>query len=353
METTNIHLSYGTAITQPNTQLTKINIHQLINIIQNDNTLKNKTQQLRSLHSTDPKTYNIEKKQLPYIVGGIFSPPIRKLDNFGYIRYFILDIDHLSNINKSPEELKQTLKNDNRIILMFTSPSANGLKIIMLLQEKCSNHHLFSSFYKNFATQFSKQYQLYQVIDPRTSDATRACFLCHDPQPFINLHNIQTINFNDYISSNTPDILNTTTHTPSQQTTNNPDIPSPFLTPPNEKPELDDTILQNIKQILSEKQTKNIPQNQTKAYITQKLAELKPLIPPYLQQFNISHFNIREISYALQISCYIGNHLAEINLFHGKKGFNIVRSTKSGTNPEATETLYNIIQNLLIEQQIN
>ncbi len=236
---------------------------------------------------------------------------------------------------------------------MFTSPSANGLKIIMLLHEKCSNHHLFSSFYKNFATQFSKQYQLYQVIDPRTSDATRACFLCHDPQPFINLHNIQTINFNDYISSNTPDILNTTTHTPSQQTTNNPDIPSPFLTPPNEKPELDDTILQNIKQILSEKQTKNIPQNQTKAYITQKLAELKPLIPPYLQQFNISHFNIREISYALQISCYIGNHLAEINLFHGKKGFNIVRSTKSGTNPEATETLYNIIQNLLIEQQIN
>lgn len=371
IELNEIHLSYGEKLIQPNDPLSKINIFQLMPLIKDNHPIKNKTQQLRLLYTTDPKSYNQEKKYLPYISGGIFHPPYRKLENFGYLRYFILDLDHLSNINKTPEEIKEMIRQDNRIIFAFTSPSSDGLKIIFLLENKCSNHHLYSTFYKNFATEFSKQYNLYQIVDPRTSDATRVCFICHDPSPLFNSdpNHIETIKIENYLhlthhiftpdkTTNKKEDNNTPPQTNLQHSSTDPHpsesikettTQSPF-TKISDKPALDNEIMQFINQMLGEKKQKSPPAQETKAYITKKLAMIKPYIPNYLQQFKIQNITIKEISYALQISALIGNLKAEVNMFHGKKGFNIVLSTKTGTDFNANQTLKNVLENFLDER---
>ena len=69
IELNEIHLSYGEKLIQPNDPLSKINIFQLMPLIKDNHPIKNKTQQLRLLYTTDPKSYNQEKKYLPYISG--------------------------------------------------------------------------------------------------------------------------------------------------------------------------------------------------------------------------------------------------------------------------------------------
>lgn len=50
--------------------------------------------QLRIIRDLDKKQYSLLKRQLPYVVCGMFNPPYRKTENFAYTEYFIVDIDH-------------------------------------------------------------------------------------------------------------------------------------------------------------------------------------------------------------------------------------------------------------------
>ena len=51
---------------------------------------------------------------------------------------------------------------------------------------KVEYQRLYSLFYKKFVKSFSEQYDLQQVVDAKTSDVSRACFLSHDKDAFYN-----------------------------------------------------------------------------------------------------------------------------------------------------------------------
>jgi len=90
-----------------------------------------------------------------------------------------VDFDHL----KSVEMLFESLLNDEYFDtqLLFRSPSGDGLKWIIPIDVTQATHGNFFAAVANYIL------QTYGVeVDKSGRDISRACFLPHDPQAFIN-----------------------------------------------------------------------------------------------------------------------------------------------------------------------
>jgi len=120
------------------------------------------------------------KCKLDYVtVGGVFG--IRKHGELLEISgYASIDIDHIGNIH----ELKDKLKQDEYITMLFISPSGNGLKAIIKVPE---DKYDYSSHVEQFYYYLHKQYNIpLQKLDKATKDITRACFVSYDADAYFN-----------------------------------------------------------------------------------------------------------------------------------------------------------------------
>ena len=90
-----------------------------------------------------------------------------------------LDFDHLQSVEKLRFQLLQDDYFDTQ--LLFVSPSGNGLKWVVAVDTTETMHSDFFTAVANYIL------QTYGVsIDKSGKDISRACFLPHDPQAFIN-----------------------------------------------------------------------------------------------------------------------------------------------------------------------
>ncbi len=90
-----------------------------------------------------------------------------------------IDFDHVPDVNK----LKKQLLNDEYFTteLMFVSPSGDGLKWIIPVDLYLVRHQ---SYFSAVAAYIRKFYGL--EVDKSGRDISRACFLPHDPEVYIN-----------------------------------------------------------------------------------------------------------------------------------------------------------------------
>jgi hypothetical protein len=90
-----------------------------------------------------------------------------------------LDFDHLTNI----AEIKQLLLKDGyfETELLFISPSGDGLKWVISIDTNRAPHRDYFMAVSNY---LEKIYSL--KPDPSGKDISRACFLPHDPEVYIN-----------------------------------------------------------------------------------------------------------------------------------------------------------------------
>ncbi|MGE5447007.1 MAG: BT4734/BF3469 family protein, partial [Bacteroidales bacterium] len=90
-----------------------------------------------------------------------------------------LDFDHVPNLL----ELKSTLLNDGffETQLMFVSPSGDGLKWIVAID---INKYTHLDWFNSIAKYINMKYNL--EVDKSGKDISRACFLPHDPDVYIN-----------------------------------------------------------------------------------------------------------------------------------------------------------------------
>lgn len=333
-------LQLGTKITQPGDPLQKITVEQLYQMVHKPKMESaDFIQQLRTLAAIDERQYRELKKQLPYFVCGIFQPPIRRKENFALIRYFILDLDHLSSAGLDPALLREQLLLDLRVALCFTSPGGDGLKVMFRLEEDCRDAAMFSAFYKVFARQFGEQYSLLSSIDLQTHDVTRACFLSADPEAFFNpipdpvsmADYLKNLNFDDAVA----DIRE------AEQILRTQAIQRP---PTSESPSLDQDILQRIKQRLNPNarvRTGRPP------HVPPALDEALPIIRERLTEWEMEIRSADPIQYGRKVHVYAGRHFAEINIFYGSRGFSVVKTTKTGSNPELADLAARAIQEIL------
>jgi hypothetical protein len=299
--------------------------------------LKEKIEQLHKVRSIDEKQYHRLKTQLPYFTCGIFHPSFRRTENFVFIESFVIDIDHLSVKEITSEGLKARLKIDPRIMMMFVSPGGDGLKVIFILQDKITDPVKYRMFYKLFARHFSDTYDLEQVIDQKTCDVTRATFLSYDPDQYFNpdcepVDHGRYIDFESAMSLEAAqDMIKEIDKEAKQK--------EKSLEPQTSNP-LTSEILSEIKQKLNP----NIRTRQEqKIYVPEKLNILEPRIREKSAEYGIEVISVRPINWGKQITFGINELRGELNVFYGRKGYSVVKTSKSGCSEDLTEVAYKIV----------
>ncbi len=118
------------------------------------------------------------KKKLPCITTSATFYNGHDLKNFNQLSNLIsIDIDNL----KEPEALKISLKNDKYVFSCFTSPSGNGLKVIIKIS---TTPEQFINSFLSLENYFRTYYQV--DIDKSCKDLTRLMFISSDEKIYIN-----------------------------------------------------------------------------------------------------------------------------------------------------------------------
>lgn len=298
-----------------------------------------KVRQLRVAYQIAPKQYNEQKRTLPYVVCGIFNPPYRNTENFGYTECFIVDIDHLSEKGLTVDAVKARIRDDQRILIAFTSPSEDGVKVMFRLRERCYDSGLYSIFYKEFLRRFSEQYQLEQVADRSTSDVTRACFLSHDGEAYFNA-DCEPVDMGLYVQPSDPlamfDLM-------AKQKKEEKALPKDVVSTVPSDP--DKEIIERIKQRLHP--NSRVVRKRPDAFVPEQLNAIIEDLEAYIQDTGLVVAEIIDIQYGKKLRIRMGMKHAEINLFFGKKGFSVVKSPRSGTNVELNDVTAQLIQSFI------
>jgi hypothetical protein len=113
-----------------------------------------------------------------------FSGLFNKRAEAGLVRHsglICIDLDHLGN---NLERVRSTVNSDPATVLSFISPNGDGLKVVY---EMDPDKQLQESSYRAFSSHLTKICSLGPAaIDKSCKDVSRACFLPHDPEVFIN-----------------------------------------------------------------------------------------------------------------------------------------------------------------------
>lgn len=335
-------LLFGTNIQSAADELKKVQEEYLYNSLRNPKpTIAATIQQLRIVYSMDAKAYAQLKRRLPYFVCGQFNPPFRRKENFAYTESFILDFDHLSSKQLSMKTIRDNIVKDEQVMMCFTSPSEDGLKVMFRLKERCYDTGLYSIFYKAFAATFAMRHNLTQVTDSKTSDVARACFISIDPNAYFNPNSIP-VDIKAYLDESNPDLLFKIKHEQDEhdkviKKSDDEQVPLP------KDPDKD--ILTRIRQQLNPKA--QLPVEQHPAYVPERLNEIIAELKLFIEETGLQVTEIINIQYAKKIRARLGQKEAEVNLFYGKRGFSVVISPRLGTNEELNELLADLIKAFL------
>ena len=287
------------------------------------------------------------KRELPYIVCGMFNPPYRRTENFAYTEYFIVDIDHISEKGLNLAVVRDQVERDERVVLSFLSPSEDGLKVLFRLKERCYDAGIYSLFYKAFLLAFSKQYHLEQVIDERTCDVCRACFISIDPYAYYCSESIP-VDMSTYLSVSDTTSMFDLKHELEQQVKKEKIT---VMSPDEKIKDPDQETINRIKQLL-QPQLKQKLQNKKVPYVPECLDDIINDLKKYIEKTGLIVYEIMNIQYAKKIRCKMGVRLGEINLFYGKRGFSVVQSPRSGTSDELNRLLADLITSYLLTNEM-
>lgn len=337
----------GRSLLSPHDKLTKAPIDYIYHsLIHPKAEIVTRIRNLRIIRNIDRKKYSALKRMLPYLVCGTFNPPFRNNDNFAYTEHFILDIDNLSQKSLTIEELKERLSHDKRVELAFASPSNDGLKVLFSLSEKCYDSGIFSLFYKVFARAFSGQYNLEQLVDPCTSDVSRACFMSVDEQAYYNPEP-EKVRVGAFIDLSDPFGLFEAKHHEDAIDKKEKKVVKEQRVEENGP---DDDALEHIKEILK---LKNTRKKEKSIYVPQQLDEISDDLKKYIENTGVILNEIDNINYGKKLKMQVGHMFAEINLFYGKKGFTVVISPRNGTDDSLNQICADLVNSFFTSSGIN
>lgn len=327
--------------------LRKIQVDYLFNSLKNPKpVIDAKIRQLRIVYCLNPKQYSLLKRGLPYFVCGIFNPPYRRKENFAYIDCFVVDIDKVCEKGMDISEIRKKIEADERVLMCFTSPSEDGLKVMFQLKERCFDSGIYSVFYKEFIRIFSTQYHLEQVVDGCTSDVSRACFISIDAQAYYNPSALP-VDIGAFVDPENPsEFFEMKRESDKQTTMAQKEIAKDEQV--KHDPDPDKDIMRTIRETLN---PHSISKDTRDVYVPQLLEDIMEDLKGYIEKTGIVVSEIKNIQYAKKIQCTLGLKQSEINLFYGKKGFSVVKSPKCGTNEVLNDLVADLISSFLNEYE--
>ncbi|MEY8688153.1 CRISPR-associated primase-polymerase type B [Bacteroides sp. AN502(2024)] len=334
-------LSAGSNIVSPSETLKKVTIEYLYYSLRNPKPdVEAHIRQLRIIRDLDKEQYSLLKKQLPYVVCGMFNPSYRKTENFAYTEYFIIDIDHFSEKGFDIQTMRKQIESDERVVLSFISPGEDGLKVLFKLKERCYDAGIYKLFYKSFLRDFAIMYHLEQVLDERTCDVCRACFISVDFDAFYR-EDAVPVDLNTYLPVS--DVVSMFDLKHELECEMKEKKVTTVLEEKIKDPEKE--VMDKIKGLLNPKVSKNSLKK--RPYVPEYLEEIMNDLKIYIEKTGVVVYEIINIQYAKKIRCKVGLRMAEINLFYGKHGFSVVQSPRCGTSEDLNYLISELIVNYL------
>lgn len=335
-------ISAGGTITSSSEELKKVKVEYLYHSLSNPKPdIVSKINQLRIVRNLDSKLYSSLKRQLPYVVCAMFNPSFRKTTNFAYTEYFILDVDHIYDKGLDLEQVRAKIESDSRVVLCFLSPGEDGLKVLFRLKERCFDAGIYSLFYKAFLKDFSSRYGLEQVIDERTCDVCRACFVSIDKKAYYNPE-AEAVDLNVYLPQENVDGLFALKRELDKEAKENEKEQQEMR-----DKEPDDEVISRVKALLNPKKAKI---EKPAPYVPARLEEIMGDLTKYVTDTGVEIYEIVSIQYGKKLRFRMGQKLAEVNLFYGKRGFSVVQSPRCGTSAELNELMSQLIDSFLITE---
>lgn len=335
-------ISVGTNVRNNTEPLMKVTPDYIFNALRNPKpNFESRIRQLRVVRQLNEAQYASLKQQLPYFVCATFNPPFRKSDNFAYTQYFVIDIDHIGAKGLIIGDLKAKIISDPRTLLCFVSPGEDGLKVMMRLKDKCYDAGVYSVFYKRFVSDFSTQYNLQQVVDAKTSDVARACFMSVDRHAYYN-PSAEPVDMSRVINLMDSSELLRQKKAAEKDIKELPSQDAPRLREP------DEDSMDKVRQLLKMRQKKQAPVAQD-VYVPEILNQLEEKLRNYVNDVGFTISEIINIQYGKKIRAELGLKKAEVNLFYGKKGFSVVVSPRTGTDESLNSLLAETVQTFINE----
>ena len=338
-------ISVGTNVRNNTEPLKKVTPDYLYNALRNPRPdFESRICQLRVVRQLNEAQYASLKQQLPFFVCATVNPAFRKTENFAYTQYFVMDIDHIGSKGLIMGDLKTRIISDPRTLMCFVSPGEDGLKVMMRLKDKCYDAGVYSVFYKRFVSDFSAQYNLQQVIDGKTSDVARACFMSVDRNAYFNPY-AEPVDMSRVIN------LLDSSELLRQKKTAEKDInelPSMAVQDTSRLREPDDDSMDKIRQLLKMRQKKqNLEEKDV--YVPDILNRLEEKLKNYVNDIGFTITEIINIQYGKKIRAELCLKKAEVNLFYGKRGFSVVVSPRTGTDESLNSLLAETVQSFINE----
>lgn len=320
-------LTVGHHITQPNDPLRRVDLEYVVQQVSHPSpALSSQIAQLRQVRMLDERLYKRQKTALPYFCSGIFHPLARRKENFAVIHSFVLDFDAFNEEGVGREEAFARLKADPRVAFLFRSPSGDGVKAVFLLDKPCTDFGLYSYFYKAFLQQFVLAHQLEQYADYVTHDVTRATFFSTDPDAYYH-PGAERVAMEQYASlARVEGAVEREFDELRKASAQERQAPASTLN--------EDTLVQ-IKQKINPDYR---PKREEKLYyVPEEVRQLLPQLEAMLHENGLALAEAKPIQYGKQLRITAGALWAELNLFYGKRGYTVVKTTKTGSNADLCE----------------
>lgn len=333
----------GKNITTPGDPLQPTEVEKIAQAIANDKgNVAVLINRLRLIRAIDPNKYRKLKVGLPYLVCADFRPRIRKKENFLKTDRFILDLDHLSEFGFDQKTLRDELMSDSRVELLFSSPGGDGLKVMFKLESSISDSNYHSLFYKAFCISWAEEHHLGAIIDSKTNDVTRCCFVSFDPEVYYN-PDATPINAESYLSQQGFfELDQVQKQVQEAEKDNRAKLKAQEISTGTSAPALTDDILKEIKSKIGIR----IRETPKKHYIQpEELKEIQEELNELVKDIGVELIKSKPINYGRQLKFSTGKHWAELNIFYGKKGVTVVKTTKTGSNKDLAEMLYEYLHN--------
>ena len=337
-------LSVGTNITSQADDLKKVKVEYLYHSLRNPKPeISAKINQLRIIRNIDNKRYSLLKRQLPYVVCGMFNPPYRRTENFAYTEYFIVDIDHLYEKGLDPLAVRSRLQTDNRVVMCFLSPGEDGLKVLFRLKERCYDAGIYSLFYKTFIKKLSIMHGLEQVIDEHTSDVCRACFISIDKEAYYNPE-AEAVDLETYIDRNNVSAMLEIRSALIKEEKEKAKDKKAEETKEEKHVDPDAEVMARVKALLNPKgKTVQKPE----PYVPERLEEIMGELKTYVENTGVVLYEVKSIQYGKKLRFKMGLKLAELNLFYGKHGFTVVQSPRCGVSADFNELMAQLVEGFI------
>lgn len=293
--------------------------------------LSSQVQLLRRIRSLDADAYRRAKTQLPWFIGAEFRDQTRRADHFLRISYLVIDFDHCRDAEGGLEGVRARLRQDPRVLLLFVSPGGEGLKCVFALDSPITHTKLFSDFYQAFAASFARAQGLEAYADLRTHDVTRVCFLSADPEAYLNPWP-EALSWEPIAQRQQMEPPEPLTRPAPPEREEKPDPPAGQSLPPG--------VYAEIRKRLHGGKPPRAPRS---VYVPEALREALDPVQKAAASFGIQLDEVTDIQYGKKLRFRFGGAWAELNVFHGKNGFSIVKSPKRGSD----EALCSLVQELL------